>query len=238
MKRICKKVFPMLLFLWIISEAVSVSGDQKDRKDHTVMIYMIGSNLESRNGSGSKDILEMSTSGIDLSKSNVVICTGGSRRWALDISARQNSVLELTGDENYFQTVLESDENQNMGDGKTLTDFLDYAALTYPAEHYSLIFWDHGSGPVMGFGNDELYEYDSLRLPELKEGLENSIFGDICHLDWIGFDACLMSGIEVAEILADYADYMVASQEVEPGSGWDYSFLEILNETSNPIQIA
>ncbi len=38
----------------------------------------------------------------------------------------------------------------------------------------------------------------------------------------IGFDACLMSMIEVANIVKKYADIMVSSQEVELGTGWDY----------------
>ncbi len=42
-------------------------------------------------------------------------------------------------------------------------------------------------------------------------------------IDIITFDACLMSMIEVADLVAPYANYMVASQEVELGTGWDYS---------------
>lgn len=34
------------------------------------------------------------------------------------------------------------------------------------------------------------------------------------------FDACLMSSLEVASVLAPYANYMIASQETEPvGAG-------------------
>ncbi|HXW85926.1 MAG TPA: clostripain-related cysteine peptidase [Candidatus Bathyarchaeia archaeon] len=39
----------------------------------------------------------------------------------------------------------------------------------------------------------------------------------------IGFDACLMSMIEVANIIKYYADIMIGSQEVELGAGWDYT---------------
>ncbi len=41
----------------------------------------------------------------------------------------------------------------------------------------------------------------------------------------IGFDACLMSMIEVADIIKYYADIMISSQEVELGAGWDYTQL-------------
>ncbi|MES2040097.1 MAG: clostripain-related cysteine peptidase [Pseudomonadota bacterium] len=41
-------------------------------------------------------------------------------------------------------------------------------------------------------------------------------------LDVIGFDACLMSMVETAYALRKIADYMVASEELEPGNGWNY----------------
>ncbi len=53
------------------------------------------------------------------------------------------------------------------------------------------------------------------------------------RFDIIGFDACLMSMVETAYALRKTADYMVASQELEPGTGWNYS--DILQRlTANP----
>ncbi|MCR5235609.1 MAG: hypothetical protein K6E34_00220 [Lachnospiraceae bacterium] len=37
------------------------------------------------------------------------------------------------------------------------------------------------------------------------------------HFDFIGFDACLMATVETAYMLSPYADYMIASEEFEPG---------------------
>lgn len=39
----------------------------------------------------------------------------------------------------------------------------------------------------------------------------------------IGFDACLMSMIEISNYIKNYAHVMVSSQEVELGTGWDYT---------------
>ena len=41
--------------------------------------------------------------------------------------------------------------------------------------------------------------------------------------DLIGFDACLMQNIEYANALEPYADYYLASEETEPGTGWFYT---------------
>lgn len=56
----------------------------------------------------------------------------------------------------------------------------------------------------------------------------------------IGFDACLMSMLEVANLIAKHADYMVGSQEVELGTGWNYQkVLDLFTRTSpQPQQFA
>ena len=41
--------------------------------------------------------------------------------------------------------------------------------------------------------------------------------------EFIGFDACLMASVEAASVLSEHADYMVASEETEPGYGWNYT---------------
>lgn len=41
-------------------------------------------------------------------------------------------------------------------------------------------------------------------------------------VDFVGFDACLMSMIEIGNLLHPYADYMIGSQEIELGTGWPY----------------
>lgn len=56
----------------------------------------------------------------------------------------------------------------------------------------------------------------------------------------IAFDACLMSMLEVANIIKPYADVMVSSQEVELSTGWDYTraLSPFLNTTPNKYDLA
>ena len=65
-------------------------------KDYTVMVYIVGSNLESRLGAATTDIGEMKQAGIDFGKINLLVYTGGSRRWVSDIPNKYNSVLDLS----------------------------------------------------------------------------------------------------------------------------------------------
>lgn len=206
-------------------------------KDYTVLVYMVGSNLESQGGYASEDILEMLDSGLSCENNNLLVYTGGATSWSLNIRSDVNTVYALNTSGDTMEEVAVTGQPVNMGDPQTLLDFLNYATTYYPAEKYGLICWDHGGGPLFGFGSDELFEHDGLGVWELQAALEAASFGDQ-KLGFIGFDACLMASLEVAAILAPYAEYLVASEEVEPGNGWDYSFLQTLNTTDDTLTLA
>ena len=127
--------------------------------------------------------------------------------------------------------ILEEADNLNMGDSATLTKFLTDGITNYPADNYSLIISDHGAawpglGPDEGGGG-----YDVLDLTELTGALEAGLAaGGIEKLGLLGFDACLMATYEVASAMAPFADRMVASEELEPGHGWDYTSLQSIHD--------
>ena len=52
-------------------------------------------------------------------------------------------------------------------------------------------------------------------------------------LDLLGFDTCLMSAYEVALQLAPYAEKLLASEETEPGHGWQYTYYKVQSGTSD-----
>lgn len=205
-------------------------------KEYTLMVYLLGSNLESRFGNATKDLSEMIDAGVDPEKVNILVYTGGSRRWLTGIPCDRNCVLELNGS-NDLPVVAETEHNGDMGAPETLTEFLKFCNTYYPAEHNALIFWDHGGGPLMGFGSDELFNQDSLLLSEMKSAMKKSPYSRKNKLDWVGFDACLMGSLESMKVWSEYAKYYVASEELEPGPGWDYTALSVLNETSDPVEI-
>jgi hypothetical protein len=65
---------------------------------------------------------------------------------------------------------------------------------------------------------------DKLYNREIQDALTALTAAD--KIDVIGFDACLMGMIETAYALRRCGSVMVASEELEPGDGWDYgSFL-------------
>jgi len=68
---------------------------------------------------------------------------------------------------------------------------------------------------------------DFLDAADLRQALGDARSSTGVRLDLIGMDACLMASVEGARELAPFADFFVASQEVEPMSGWPYG--EILS---------
>ncbi len=131
----------------------------------------------------------------------------------------------------------------NMAEGNTLTDFVAWAAQTYPADHYVLILSDHGMGWPGGFSDpapggkdpsrvplNSVLSDDQLYMMELENTLADiSQKTNIGKFEIIGMDACLMGHLEVLSALEPYARYAVLSQETEPALGWAYTgFLQTL----------
>ncbi len=114
----------------------------------------------------------------------------------------------------------------NTGDPGVLADFITQSIKAYPAAHYSLIISDHGAS-WPGVGGDESANHDVLTLDELDQAISQGLEGaGVDKLDLLGFDACLMATFEVASTLAPVADRLLASQELEPGHGWNYGSLD------------
>ncbi len=114
--------------------------------------------------------------------------------------------------------------NVDMASPAALTDFINWAKTNYPAEHYALVIWDHGSGwkarktsPLRGAVQDET-SGTFMSLPDLAKGVADSGV----YFDVINFDACLMGMYEVAYEFGGLTDYMVFSEQTEPGEGDPY----------------
>ena len=194
----------------------------------TVFVYLCGSDLESQGGAATKDLREM-VKGSGNENVRYVVETGGAKKWSTNaISARQMGRYLIQGG-NIMD--LGGTSITDMGDPATLSDFLTWGVANYPAEHMALILWDHGGGSIAGVCFDERNNYSSLSVRELDTALGTAFKGMWDKFEFIGFDACLMSTLETANVMASYSDYMIASQESEPGNGWEYtSITRFLNQ--------
>ena len=189
-------------------------------------------------GAASKDISEM-TSGVWSDNIKIVIQTGGSKYW---VNQRVNP--NRTQRFEYYKGELNEVENLPMkdcGSAESLTDFLRFCKDNYESDHRMLVLWNHGGGPF-GYGYESIFN-NNLSIRDVRSALRNVYLPNINDpaFDIIGFDACLMSNIDVTHALHGFADYYCLSEEVEPGDGWDYGpFLEAMTSdpTMHPAQVA
>ena len=188
----------------------------KAQEDWTILIYMCGNNLETKQGEATKNLNEIMAANLP-ENINVIIQTGGTLKWRNNIVS--SNYCERYKIDNHKMVRLAQLPQADMGDSKTLSDFLSWGVENYPAQKTMALIWDHGSGSVNGVAFDELYGNDSLTLPEL----DNAFSHVSSKFEIVGFDACLMETVDTAEILAKYARYLIASEDVETGEGWNYT---------------
>lgn len=211
----------IFLFLMIAAAMMTVvQGSAREAKAKwAVYMYMCGSDLESEYGCASTDIEEMISAKLPKGV-QYVIQTGGAKKWKnklMNAKKLGRYVYDQKGLRKVGTSPLAS-----MGEKDTLVDFLKFCEKKYPAEHAMVVLWNHGGGSLYGAEFDELFEFDSLTLEELNDAFEAAVEARKKKYDIIGFDACLMASVETASLLQDSADYMIASEEVEPGCGWYY----------------
>lgn len=190
----------------------------------TLLVYLLGSDLESGGDLGTSNLLEM-LAAKGSTHTRIVITTGGADKVdpaGLVTSWKTVKRFELA--EGKLKELADLGA-QNMDSGSTLQDFVTWGVRTYPADRTMLMMWDHGGG-YYGFGNDENFPDDGepmMRMHVMAAALQGAKAATGVTLDYIGFDACLMATLEVAKILQPYARYLGASQELEPGLGWDWT---------------
>jgi hypothetical protein len=192
--------------------------------DFTLLIYIIASNLGK---SAATDIDEMLKSNLTNPAINLLVQIGGGEEDDKFSNTQRYVIFNNT------KKTKDMETKDNMADDETLAKFIKWGISEYPAKKYGLILWDHGAA-INGFGADLNYknvtkllpEGDALHLSEIKS-LKNTLISDLnyTNLEFIGFDSCLMSTIEVATVLSSnipLSKYMIASEEIEPNWGWNY----------------
>ena len=191
-------------------------GNNKDTV--TILVYMCGTDLESQQGMATADLKEMANATVS-DKVNLIIYTGGCSRWRNNvISSSVNQIYRIS--DGKFECLEKNAGNGSMVNPDTLVSFLQYGKKNFEADRMCLIFWDHGGGSVSGYGYDEKVGHNqSMTLAGINSALKKADM----KFDFIGFDACLMATVENGLMLSQYADYMIASEETEPGVGWYYT---------------
>ena len=218
------------LFIAVLVIVLNGNKDLRNIKNpsRTIMIYMVGSDLEDA-GMASVELRDLDYSKLSSEKVNVVLMIGGAKKWRTDyVNVDETSIYELKPE---GVTKVKEIKKSNMGGPETLSTFLNYTYENYKTDRYSLVFWDHGGG-FLGGEVDVLFNNDNLDISEYKKAFKNSPFNEKNKLETIYFSTCLNGTIEIMSTFADYADYMVASEETTmsvPTEG-DIQFVHKISE--------
>ncbi|WP_020468820.1 SBBP repeat-containing protein [Zavarzinella formosa] len=207
--------------------------------DWTVMVYMTADTLAER---AFNDINEMEAAVAklpgtvnisvlwDQSANEQTYPTGNNTQKAWSTAGM--GLISPDTNPNQIATNFQILPEKDTGDPATLKSFVDWTKLNAPANHYALIFWDHGDG-LRGFNFDtqDGQAPDHLTTSEVV----NALTGEP-KLDLIAFDACFMGVTETAYNLRDVTDVVVASQEAVPGDGFEYDTVLAALQT-NPAAV-
>ncbi|MFL6373708.1 MAG: clostripain-related cysteine peptidase [Pyrinomonadaceae bacterium] len=219
-------VLTVCIAVLVIAGTCCSARAQASEADWTWMIYMDSdNNLESAQ---MEDIEEMMAVG-STANVNIVMLVDRSDKTSEEDGFTRRAVGGIKGWSTAKLLYVEKGKLRelgdwgevNMGDPATLTKFLKTVARDFPAKHKALSFSDHGAG-WLGIVSDESAGGDSLDTVELQSALKETapLTG---KFDLIGFDACMMANFEAAKAIAPFGKIMVASEELEPGNGWDYT---------------
>ncbi len=213
-----KRVFSIIAVLLLA--CVFCAPASAAQKEWTFMVFLNADNNLDSFGVG--DLQEMASAGGSNDDINV-IC----------LIDREHGPATLNYVTKDGAQVIGEPGEIDMGDYKEYVKFVVETARAYPAKHYCSVIWNHGSGwkdakgeIIKGIsyddqsGNHITTNQLTVALSEIEAALGKKI-------DVLCFDACLMQMIEVAYAIKDGCDYLVASEETEPGQG--YPYIEILS---------
>jgi hypothetical protein len=195
-----------------------------DLKDWTFLVFLNGNN--SLDSFGSDDLNEMENVG-STDRINVVV------QWA-SYAAPTVKRLLVQKDSNPTRVtspIVQDLGAVDMGNWRNLVDFVAWAKVNYPAKHYFIDVWNHGSGWHKARSASDVSVKDIsfddktgnvITTEDLGRAMSESarVLGQ--KVDVYGSDACLMAMAEVAGEMSDSVKIFVGSQELEPGPGWDY----------------
>lgn len=222
-------VFLVLAVFLPISEAQRAKAAEQPNREWTILIYYDGdNNLEQYMLDDLKEIEKgMGKSGkveviglVDRAKDYTDIMGD----WT---GTRLYRIKKSVSDDTLSSELLADMGELNMGDPKTLEDFIRTALKKYPSKKVALIMWNHGGGwASMANDNDAPGApngIDALDINEFSGVLERTApLLDGGKFELIAFDMCLMGQADVIAACSPFARYMLAGATVLPAVGMDY----------------
>lgn len=251
-------IFGVLLIFFILSSCTvtvfeKTEFENPNHKKWTILIYMCGDNNLAFNALD--DLNEMEAGLKNCDDLNLIVLSDISSDYVSE-KYSGTKLYQIKQDNEGVNYNIVSDElscsylginkyvknNVNVADPYVLQKYIEYSARMFPADHYGLIVWGHGNG------------WRSSSIENLKPSIQNRAVAfdesskqymsisnfrkaiksneEINKFDFIGFDCCFGTEIEVLYELKDCCNYFSGVEGLETSEGWNYETL-LLNWNNN-----
>jgi hypothetical protein len=224
----------ILGLLFLGASTLNSSYADTPKADWTLLVFLNGdNNLDSF---GPVNLEQMEKIG-STAQVNVVV------QWAslANKKAQRLLVQKSTDPSSVTSPILQDLGQVDMGDYRNLTDFITWGAAKFPAKHYFVDVWNHGSGwhmsemsalsPELAHQFGIVHPMDisfddtsgnAITTKQLGQALADASKAIGQKIDLYASDACMMAMAEVANELVGTVNVFGGSQETEPGAGWPY----------------
>jgi hypothetical protein len=209
------------------SKSCATATESSKKKDWTFLVYIAAQNNLSRF--------------VDLNINQMVsVGQTANHNVLLQVDREgENTIKRMKLDGKTLKTIEELKPTQETisGTPESLFECAKWGTKEAPSKNLALIIWNHGSGYLdpqiwrnfseqkgIAF-NDKYHTY--ITSPQLESTL-NKINKELLggkKIAILGFDACLMAGAEITSLAKESSQYLVASEEVAPGRGWNYELM-------------
>ena len=228
MDKILSKYLSSLLLASFLILA-SIPAFAEIEKDWTVLVYLNGNNNLDEFGFLNMNQMEQVGSNDHI---NIVV------QWASLKNGKTQRVYikQDTNSSEVTSPAIEDMGKVDMGDSKNLLNFMLWGFKNYPAKHYLIDVWNHGSGwrrmKTLSFSLEHPFfptdiSFDdnsgnSITTKQLGEVMDQAARSLGRKIDLYASDACLMGMAEIANELSDSVTTFAGSEEVEAAAGWPY----------------
>lgn len=220
-----KKLFLLLSIALILSSCHNNDEPTPVAISRTVLVYMVADNNLTPNVEANVDSMMLGFKNTP-NAGNLIIYLDDANKTPVLFKLKKNN------DGSVSKEVIKNYSEQNSLDVSVMKGIFSDAYTSYPADSYGLILWSHGSSWIPSsfaktismkwFGQDNSTKTNEdsnnfMDIQDLDEALKTAPY-----LDFLIFDACYMSSVEVAYELKDRAEYLIAAPTEILDDGFPY----------------
>lgn len=170
------------------------------------------------------DVDELEKVGSDINTHVVSILDVG-KQWGVPFKGARVFYLQKDDQSGKINSpVLKNLGQINSADPEVMANLIKEVIRKFPAENIAIFIGDHGAG-WEGAVEDDSAGGKFMKIWEIREALEKVSKELGKKIDVLAWDACLMAMAEVGYELKDVVKYMVASEQLEGGGGYNYTIL-------------